>query len=214
MFVIVTKNIKAFQVRNSKHIVYAHQNMKGEIYIGQSVCIVNRWAEHNQIANTSSHPEYDQVFKKSLRENKHWRHYVIAIANTQAEADFAESAAIAHYKPQLNSHPGRGNGSPSQFGFVPLNAVGREISIDAKVIKRYLNQERFTDSERKIIKCLAIRKPGKSHISFECIDDGCRVSISHHKRVGFKVGDRVSISFAAKTKGLYTTTKYSEVTLD
>ncbi|MCL1067217.1 GIY-YIG nuclease family protein [Shewanella olleyana] len=213
MYVIVTKNLKAFKVRIAKHVIYAHKNRKGQVYIGQSLCMVNRWEEHNQIAKSESHPERDQTFKKSLRNDKSWQHYVIAIANNQEEADEAESSAISFYKPSLNSHPGKGTPKTDKYGFLPLNGDGREISLEAKTVTRYTKQERYSDKERKIIKCKVIRKTGKSHISFECISDGYRVTISHEKRLGFKVGDIVTISNAAKGKGIYTTTDYSEVTL-
>ncbi|MDO6612273.1 GIY-YIG nuclease family protein [Shewanella sp. 1_MG-2023] len=214
MYAVVTKNLKAFKVKIAEHVIYAHKNRKGQVYIGQSRCMVNRWAEHQQIANSPLHPEHNQAFKKSLRDEKVWQHYIIAIADNQKEADEAETSAIDFYKPQLNSQPGIGIPKPEVYGFLPLNGDGREISLEAKTITRYRKQERFCDKERRIIKCRTIRKAGKSHISFECIDDGYRVNISYEKRLAFNVGDIVSISYAAKGKGIYTTTDYSEITLD
>ncbi|QRK80160.1 GIY-YIG nuclease family protein [Shewanella sp. LZH-2] len=213
MHVFLTQNLKAFQVKNAKHVIYAHENLKDEVYIGQSRCMVNRWNEHQQIANSKNHPEYEQKFKKALREHKHWRHYIVAIASNQEEADNVESAAIAYYKPSLNSHPGPSKNTKDIYGFVPLNTNGREITMEGKAIKRHMTQERFTDSERKSIRCKVIRKVGKSYVSFECIKDGFRVNIAFEKRAGFKPGDTVLISHTAKGKTFYTTTDHSDVML-
>ncbi|HAS6041650.1 TPA: GIY-YIG nuclease family protein [Vibrio vulnificus] len=213
MNVTVTTNLKAFQVRTAKHVIYAHQNMNGDVYIGQTSCIVNRWNEHMQVATSPNHPEYMQVFKQALRKNKYWFHYIVAVAKTQDEADKAEAAAIAFYNPSLNSHVGRSTDNHNKYDFQPLSSGGREIELEATRIDRHRTQERFTDKERKTIRCRAIRKVGKSHISFECIEDSFRVNVSHEKRVGFKEGDVVTISFAAKGKTFYTTTDYSEIKL-
>ncbi|MFV0576793.1 MAG: GIY-YIG nuclease family protein [Vibrio sp.] len=211
MNVIVTPNLKAFQVRNANHVIYIHQNMSGDLYVGQSHCMVNRWNEHMLIATSPNHPEYMQEFKQALRKSKHWIHYVVAVANTQEEADKAESAAICFYNPSLNGHPGRSTYKDNTYDFQSLNSGGREIELQPTRIDRYRTQERFTDKERSTIRCRAIRKVGKAHISFECIEDGYRVNVSHQKRDGFKEGDIVSISFAAKGKTFYTTTDYSEI---
>ncbi|UPR36929.1 GIY-YIG nuclease family protein [Vibrio cyclitrophicus] len=213
MNVIVTTNLKAFQVRTANHVIYAHQNMNGDVYVGQTGCIVNRWNEHMQIATSPIHPEHMQTFKQALRKNKHWFHYIVAVAKTQNEADKAEAAAIKFYKPSLNSHVGRSTDVNNEYDFQPLSSGGREIELEATRIDRHRTQERFTDRERKTIRCRAIRKVGKSHISFECMEDGFRVNVSHEKRVGFKAGDIVSISFAAKGKTFYTTTDYSDIKL-
>ncbi|MFN1582045.1 GIY-YIG nuclease family protein [Vibrio rotiferianus] len=212
MNVVVTNNLKAYQVRNAKHVVYIHQNLQGDLYVGQSTCVVNRWNEHMQIATSPKHPEYMQKFKQALRASKYWCHYIVAVGKSQSEADDAEAAAIAYYKPTLNAHAGRSTNKKNTFNFQPLSQGGREIILEGTRIDRYLNQERFQDSERSTILCKAIRKVGKSHISFECIADGFRVNISHSKREGYKAGDLVHISFAAKGKTCYTTTDYSEVT--
>ncbi len=211
MYVLVTPNIKGYQARNAKHVIYAHKNEKGHVYIGQSGCMVNRWNEHLQIAKSKSHPEYGQKFKKSLRESKRWEHYVIGIAETASIANDVESAAIVFYKPALNSIPGTSSNTENLYDFQPLDRNGREIKLEGKTIDRYRKQERYSDKERKTIKCRAINKSGKSHVSFECIDDGMRVNISHDKRIGFCAGDTVKISFAAKGKTFYTTTEYSQV---
>ena len=34
MYVLVTPNIKGYQDRNTKHVIYAHKNEKGHVYIG------------------------------------------------------------------------------------------------------------------------------------------------------------------------------------
>ena len=213
MKVIITKNLKEFQVRNALHIIYAHQNLNSDVYIGQAKCIVNRWNEHMQLANSLTHPESKQKFKQALRYNKNWRHYIIAIASNQEKADKVESAAIAFYKPTLNSHPGRSCDKNTKYDFQSLAPDGKEVELEAAKIVKYKTQERFTDKERKTIQCKAILKKGKSHISFECIDDGFRVNVSHKKRGGFKEGDLVTISFAAKGKSFYTTTDYSDIKL-
>ncbi|MGF1694466.1 GIY-YIG nuclease family protein [Vibrio lamellibrachiae] len=213
MNVTITLNIKAFKVRTAKHVIYAHLNTKGELYIGQSTCMVNRWDEHQQIANSPSHPETNQIFKTALRKNKYWTHFVIGVADDQESANNLESSAIHFYKPSLNSHVGPSSYTKNDYDFCKLSDGGREITLEGKTINRYRTQERFTDRERKTIKCRAIRKVGKSHISFECIEDGVRVSISHDKRNGFSPGDIVHISFCAKGKTTYTTTDYSEVRL-
>ncbi|HIF9062282.1 TPA: GIY-YIG nuclease family protein [Photobacterium damselae] len=211
LHVVITPNLKAFQVRNANHVIYAHQSPNGDVYIGQAQCIVNRWAEHNHIANSLSHPESHQKFKVALRTVRHWNHYIVAIADTQGEADIAEASAIKFYKPSLNMHVGRSTLSYVDYNFQPLNGDGRETVIEGKQITRYQTQERFSDRERSTILCRAIRKVGKSHISFECISDGMRVNVSHAKRVGFREGDRVTISHAAKGKSFYTTTDYSDI---
>lgn len=213
MRVLVTENIKAFKVRNAKHVVYAHQNSKGEVYIGQSNCIVNRWNEHILIARSVNHPEHEQRFKKSLREFTTWIHYIIGYSDTQSEADDIEAAAIEFYKPKLNSHPGRGMKNYEAYDFRALEKIGREITLDATEIIRYRNQERFSDRERTTITCKAVTKIGKSHVSFQCIKDGFHVHISHEKRKGFKSGDIVTISFAAKGTRFYTTKNDSEIKL-
>lgn len=100
MYVIVAPNMKASKVRISNHVIYAHQNEFGEIYIGQSDCMVNRWNAHRQTAESKSDPEYEQKFKKALRKSKRWNHYVVAIADTQQLANDVESAAIEFYKPK------------------------------------------------------------------------------------------------------------------
>lgn len=211
LYVVVTLNLKAFQVRNANHIIYAHQSSNGDVYIGQAQCIVNRWAEHHHVANSPSHPERNQKFKVALRTEKHWKHYIIAIAETQTEADIAEASAINFYNPSLNMHVGRSSISNVDYNFQPLNGDGRETIIEGKQVTRYQTQERFTDRERSTILCRTIRKVGKSHISFECINDGMRVNVSHSKRVDFGEGERVTISHAAKGKSFYTTTDYSEI---
>ncbi|MBB1384381.1 GIY-YIG nuclease family protein [Pseudoalteromonas sp. SG45-5] len=213
MKVIITKNLKESHVRTAKHIIYAHQNLNGDVYIGQAKCMVNRWNEHMQLAKSLTHPESMQKFKQALRHNKNWHHYIIATASNQEKADKVEAAAIAFYKPKLNSHPGRSCDKSTKYDFQLLARGGKEVELEAAKIDRYKTQERFTDRERKTIHCKAILKNGKSHISFECIDDGFRVNVSHQKRVGFKEGDIVTISFAAKGKTFYTTTDYSDIKL-
>lgn len=211
LYVVVTPNLKAYQVRNAKHVIYAHQSPSGDVYIGQTSCIVNRWTEHQQVAFSTNHPERNQLFKVALRSHLNWRHYIVAIAETQYEADIAEASAIDFYKPSLNMHKGRST-TIRDYRFCPLNGEGREITLENKQVVRYQTQERFTDSERNTILCKAIRKVGKSHISFECVADGMRVNVSHTKRVGFSSGDLVRISHAAKGKSFYSTTAYSTIT--
>lgn len=213
MYVTVAANIKAFKVRNAPHVVYAHKNRKDEVYIGQTQCVVNRWNEHNQIATSPSHPEYNQTFKAAIRANRDWYTYIVATADTPQEANDAEAAAIKFYNPSLNSHPGKSSNTENRYGFVLLNGEGREIRLEAKGKVAYRTQDRFTDKERSTIRCRTIRKTGKNYVSFESLADGFKVNISHEKRAEFKPGDVVLISYAAKGKTIYTTTDYSEITL-
>lgn len=211
MNVILMHNISPLDARTAKYVVYAHVNSSGDSYIGQSSCIVNRWSEHLQIANSNCHPEHNQKFKSALRKNVKWEHYILGLYSNQLSAEKAESAAILFYKPTLNSHPGKWTEDKNEYRFEPLKRDSLETMMNGKPIERYKIQARFTDADRQTIKCKAVRKSGKKHISFECIDDGIKVTISHEKRVGFKEGDIVYITNSAKGKTAYSTTDSSTV---
>ncbi|GAA4650940.1 hypothetical protein GCM10023116_32230 [Kistimonas scapharcae] len=188
--VSLINKLTAAQVRNASFVIYAHQ-CDGGVYVGFCNDVVTRWNTHFSDAFNVKSREYQSPFRCAIRKYDHFRHFIIAVANTEEEARQIEAEAIREYGTlNVRNEERCLTGRTCEFG--PLSRVNDQMDIRSK---RNINNESRSDDDRQLALAKIVFHHGRKRllsIKNEFFPAGLRVECPRPARDPFDEGDIVS----------------------
>jgi predicted GIY-YIG superfamily endonuclease len=189
-------------VNKAKYYIYAHKCISGT-YVGMTTDPVKRLQQHFKEAFNDGSNYFNDEFKIAIRKNRwDFKHYIVAIANTEEIAKSKEASAIGFYSDKLNmriekTHIGR------DYKFEEINEIsGRAMMLEKKTTKKPQNTK--SDSDRKTVIGEIYMEQGRKRvrtIEGQHYPKGMNIGCPRDDRARFNIGDKVRVNVSLSKKG-------------